>query len=615
MNALPPLGIHVLLGQSILKGKETTCPSDNCIEVRLVQTAVIPGRGALFVEAELKSPRPEEDGDLLFEPHMDVLGGMGLQAPEALVRVRGDGRIWVHLGNSQSLARRVEVGQILGTVAPSIEPELGPAPADSLGVSAPTYVFSGSSQDSPGGRKERLLTKIKLPADSLTDSEVLSLQELIKENADIFALTDAELGCTTLVKHCIQTNDHAPIKQGVRRTPFVHRKTISGLIDRMLKQGVIRPSSSPWASPIVLVKKKNGEFRFCVDYRRLNAITRKDVYPLPRIEDILDTLSGTKYFTSLDLAAGYWQIALEENSRSKTAFATHCGLHEFVRMPFGLCNGPATFQRLMEVVLAGLVWKNCYVYLDDILICSRTFTEHLQHLREVFERLREANLHLKPEKCLFVRETVPYLGHVVTKQGISPDPAKTRTVREYPPPSDRTQLRQFLGLASYYRRFVPGFAKIASPLHSLLKKETTFHWSDNCQEAFEVLKERLITTPVLAYPEFGDGHSFVLETDASTQGLGAVLAQKKSDGRVHPIAYASRSLQPHEKNYAITELETLGLVWAVKHFRPYLLGHPCTVYTDHAACTSLLQSRNLSPKLARWAMIIQELDLDIKPTW
>ena len=211
-----------------------------------------------------------------------------------------------------------------------------------------------------------------------------------------------------------------------------------------------------------------------------------------------------------------------------------------------------------------------------------------------------------------IREEVPYLGHIVNKEGIIPDPAKTQKVKEYPVPEDQTQLRQFLGLSSYYRQFVPGFAKLASPLLSLLKKDAIFQWTDVCQKAFEKLKEQLVTAPVLAYPEFGDTHSFVLETDASIQGFGAVLAQKKEDGQVHPIAYASRSLQPHEKNYVITELETLELVWAAKHFRLYLLGHPCTVYTDHAACTSLLHSKNPSPKLASWAMIVEELDLDIK---
>ena len=281
-------------------------------------------------------------------------------------------------------------------------------------------------------------------------------------------------------------------------------------------------------------------------------------------------------------------------------------------MPFGLCNAPATFQRLMQAVLAGLEGQTCFVYIDDILVCSRTFDDHLLHLKQVFERLRKAGLKLKPKKCVFLKPDIQYLGHVISKSGISPDPGKTDKIRKYPVPIDVTTLRQFLGLASYYRRFIPCFAKIAAPLHALTKKGIEFQWTCECQEAFERLKRLLCSAPVLAYPHFGSDQSFILETDASYSGLGAVLAQTGDDGCVHPIAYASRSLSSHERNYAITELETLALVWGVKHFRAYLLGHHCVVYTDHAACTSLLKAPHPSAKLARWAMVVQEMDLEIK---
>ncbi len=384
------------------------------------------------------------------------------------------------------------------------------------------------------------------------------------------------------------------------------------MVESMQRQGVVEPSVSPWASPVVLTPKKDGTLRFCVDYRRLNAVTRKDVYPLPRIDDILDTLGKSQHFSTLDLAAGYWQIELDPASRQKSAFTTHGGLYDFVRMPFGLCNAPATFQRVMQVVLAGLEWKCCFAYLDDILVSSPTVEDHLEHLQLVFDRLRQAGLKLKPNKCFFLRDEVTYLGHTISKKGIAPDPLKTKKMREYPVPTNVTKVQQFLGLSSYYRRFVSGFAKIAGPLHALLKKGATFKWTLECQQAFDRLKQLLVTTPVLAFPRFGPGHDFILETDASALGLGAVLAQRQDDGQVHPIAYASRSLQPHERNYGISELETLGLVWAVKYFRAYLLGHHCVVYTDHSACTSLLNSPHPSAKLARWAMVIQEMDLEIK---
>ena len=253
----------------------------------------------------------------------------------------------------------------------------------------------------------------------------------------------------------------------------------------------------------------------------------------------------------------------------------------------------------MQVVLSGLEWKCCFVYIDDILIASKSFEEHLNHLNLVFERLRKAGLRLKPTKCHFLHEQVPYLGYIISKHGIQPDPSKTDKVKNFSRPSDPTSVRSFVGLASYYRRFVPHFAAVAAPLHHLTKKDVPFQWSHECENAFCNLKSLLTQAPVLVYPQFGPGKSFLLETDASGVGLGAVLSQKQDDDRYHPIAYASRSLQSHEKNYPISELETLAIVWAVKKFRAYLLGHPCTVLTDHAACLSLLNTPRPSAKLAR----------------
>lgn len=434
----------------------------------------------------------------------------------------------------------------------------------------------------------------------VSEEELRQLREMIVVNDDVFALNDSELGCTSIVQHEINTGTEPLIKQPARRVPFVYREKLSSMVDEMLRDGIIQPSSSAWSSRVVLVPKKDGKFRFCVDYRRLNSISKKDVYPLPRIDDILDTLGNTKYFSSLDLCSGYWQVKLTPESRSKSAFVTHCGLYEFVRLSFGLCNGPSTFQRLMESVLSGLVWNSCFVYIDDVLVCSKTFAEHVNRLSEVFARLRSANLKLKAKKCLFLHETVPYLGHVVSPEGIKPDLEKTDKVKRYPVPTDTSQLRQFLGLTSYYRRFICGFSKIAAPLNDL-KKDVPFQWTSACERAFQQLKNSLVSSPVLAYPCFNSSDPLVLETDASVRGLGAVLSQCQEDEKVHPIAYASRSLNVHEKNYGITELETLGLVWAARLFRPYLLDHHCIVYTDHAACTSLLNCKHPSAKLARWA--------------
>jgi len=268
------------------------------------------------------------------------------------------------------------------------------------------------------GRLEQLCCELNLPLDTLSPDEAEQLRNLIREFSDIFALDDSELGCTDVLRHSVDTGNHLPIKQQPFRTPVVRRENVAEMISAMEKYGVVQPSTSPWASPVVLVPKKDGSLRFCVDYRKLNSVTRKDVYPLPRIDDILDALGGTKYFSTLDLASGYWQVELDDDAKAKSTFTSCKGLYEFTRMPFGLCNAPAMFQRIMQRVLAGLEWKSCFVYIDDVLVASKKFEEHLIHLREVFLRLHDANLKLKPKKCSFLRPEFPFLGHVISRDGI-----------------------------------------------------------------------------------------------------------------------------------------------------------------------------------------------------
>ena len=348
-----------------------------------------------------------------------------------------------------------------------------------------------------------------------------------------------------------------------------------------------------------MVRKKDGSHRFCFDYRQLNAVTRSDAFPLPRIDDLLDQLGGAKYFSTVDLASGFWQIQMEPESREKTAFTTPQGLYKFLVMPFGLTNAPAVFQRLMQCVLSGLNPPDgkdfVTAYLDDILVFSSTLSDHLDHLRKVLSRLKSANLKLKPCKCQFMRQEVEYLGHLITPRGLRPNARLTEAILNFPRPSDFGAVRRFLGLPSYYRRFIPGFARIASPLHGLTTKDTPFIWTPECKSA---LKSKLVTPPVLAYPSFEK--DFVLETDASILGLGAVLSQPQEDCKVHPIAYASRALNKSEKNYSITELETLAVVWAITHFRSHLYGKAVKVLTDHSAVKSILETPNPTGKHARW---------------
>ena len=577
MNVLPALGLTIRRanGEPVV----TNEGADPVVaHVRLIQASTVPSLKGRFLKVKVDRTLPECSGEskppILFEPDSDTLESRGLSTQESLVTVDEDGCAWVPVQNCEGVCAHLEKGMEVGTaryvktVVESVcDSESGVKSGEVCGIVGSVGVDQSfgkvglgcdhvGESVQPPERIEQLIRTLELPLAKLTEEQSKQLRELVVEYSDVFALTDSELGCTGLVQHVIDTGDHPPVKQQPYRAPVVYRDKITQMVTDMEKQNVIRPSVSPWASPVVLVPKKNGDLRFCVDYRRLNSVTRKDVYPIPRIDDILDTLGRVNYFTSLDLASGYWQVELEEGSRSKSAFTTHRGLYEFTRMSFGLCNAPATFQRLMQRVLAGLEWDSCFVYLDDILIASSTFEEHLRHLREVFERLRQAHLRLKPKKCLLLREEVPYLGHIVSSAGIKPDPGKIEQVRGYPIPTDATKVRQFLGLASYYRRFIPEFARIAHPMHALTRKDRVFEWTADCDAAFNKLKELLITAPVLLHPRFGPSEEFVLETDASGVGLGAILSQKH-DGQLHPIAYASRSLDTHERNYAITELETL----------------------------------------------------------
>lgn len=427
-------------------------------------------------------------------------------------------------------------------------------------------------------------------------------------------LTEAPKDCppaTTLdVEHHIDTGDARPILLKRRRQAQTEDATIDENVDTMLKAGVIEESNGAWGFPVVLVKKKDGSVRFCVDYRALNGVTKRDVYPLPRIDETLEALGGARLFTTLDLQAGYWQITVARGDRDKTAFLTKRGLYRFKRMPFGLTNAPATFQRLMNGVLRGLTWTTCLVYLDDIVIFTKGDIErHIVELASVLERLAIAGLSLKLKKCMFVTESMEYLGHTLSAQGVQPTERLVNAVKDFPRPGDPTEVKRFVHLAGYYRKFIAGFGSIAEPMTRLLKKSCSWQWTEEQEFAFERIKHLLTTRPVLKYPDFE--RSFRLVTDASQVGLGACLMQDFGHGW-QPVAYASKVNNHAEANYSITELECLAVVWAVKLFRPYLYGRTFGIVTDHAALKWLMTRPNLAGRLHRWSLTLQEYDFSIE---
>ena len=410
-----------------------------------------------------------------------------------------------------------------------------------------------------------------------------NIQQLLTEFADVMPdQLPAGLPPSRGVHHSIPLVPGAqvPQRRSYRLSPREFQEA-QRQISELMSLGLIQPSSSPFCSPVLFVPKKDSDvLRMVIDYRALNRITIPNKYPLPRIDDLLDRLQGAKYFSSLDLMAGYHQIRIDDSDVPKTAFRTPQGLFEFKVLSFGLTNAPATFQGVMNHIFSGLLNRCVIVYLDDILVFSKSAEEHQQHLREVFAVLRKHRLYAKRSKCSFCTSELHFLGYIVSQHGIAADPAKTTAVAAWPEPTNVKQLRSFLGLANYYRKFVSNFSRIAAPLNALTKKSVAFSWSAECREAFQVLKYTLSTAPVLALPDLSKPYEVI--TDASGFALGAVLQQ---DGR--PIAFASRRMQPAERNYHPGEQELLAAIFALRQWRCYLEGADLVLVTDHASLSAV----------------------------
>jgi hypothetical protein len=427
-----------------------------------------------------------------------------------------------------------------------------------------------------------------------------ALLDLLEKYRHCFAASDLDLGGCELTLHEIDTKDATPIHQWPYKNSWKEREIIKEQIELMLKAGVIEPSKSPWSSPVVLVKKKDGKWRFCVDFRKLNAITTKDVYPLPRIDDLLYRMAGAKYFSLMDLQSGYWQVGMHPDSIEKTAFITPDGLFQFRKMPFGLCNSPARFMRLVDNVYNK--WEDCSPYMDDIAVHDPAIEGHHTKMERVLQSTEKARLKFKLPKCHFLETELKILGHIVSATGISTDPEKVKAVIDFPQPKDLKNVQSFVGLCSYYRKFIRNFATVARPLTDLTKKDRPFIWGTEQQASFDELKTLMTTTVILAFPEYD--LPMEIHADACGYGLGCVLLQT-INGAERPLAYASRILSDCENNYSVTEKECLAIIWALKKFRSIIWGCEIKVVTDHHALCWLLSKKELSGRLARWSTILQ----------
>ncbi|UYV72886.1 hypothetical protein LAZ67_10001072, partial [Cordylochernes scorpioides] len=547
------------------------------LKIKSAKDSIVPECSMKLIKALVET----EDGEYIIEESSKMFQTNGLRLARSLINViNRETHIWI----------------------------TNPYPRPLKIMKNQTLAF-GSSPAKINVSREREVEENKEPRfqinENLSPKEQKELKQVLERYGDLFS---SRLGRTNLAKHRIDTEDAKPIKHKPYRVSAKERDIIKEQIDEMLTEGIIRPSSSPWSFPVILVKKRDGKYRFCVDYRKLNNVTVKDVYPIPRIDEVMDTLQGSTHFSAIDLRSGYWQVEVEKRDKEKTAFTTAHGLYEFNVMPFGLCNAPATFERNMENMLGNLRWQICLCYLDDVFIYSPDFPTHLKRLEAVFRCFRESNLRLNDKKCRFAFEELEILGYITSKHGIKPAEHNIKAVRNFPRPKKVKEVQSFLGMCSYYRKFIKDFSKIADPLTNLIKKSVSFTWTERQEEAFQTLKTALLSPPILGH--FNPNAPTYVHTDASNIGIGATLVQDIG-GEEKVISYLSCTLSKAEQNYSTTEKECLAVVWSMSKLRPYLYGRHFKIVTDHHALCWLKNLKDPTGRLARWALKIQEYDFDI----
>lgn len=559
-------------------------------------TYLIPPRSEIIIECSVQNPEMKEG--LILDQHFSD----SLLIANCIVRVKDNNRINITIANTSEEPI---------TLNSNLNLKLDPIDYSKFKNDSNIPINHINTTDNTLERTEKVLNQLRIS--HLNNEEKDALLQACSDFSDIFHLPEENLSHTNTLQHEIKTTTDVPIHTKTYRFPEIHKQEVRKQIDKMLEQNIIEPSDSPWSSPIWVVPKKLDasnirKWRVVIDYRKLNDVTIGDTYPIPQITEILDQLGNSKYFSTLDLASGFHQIELKEEDKPKTAFTVPEGHFQFARMPFGLKNAPSTFQRLMNSALSGLQGTRCFVYLDDVVCYGHDLNSSVSNLTTIFQRLRDFNLKLQPDKCEFLRREVCYLGHVITEQGVKPNPEKIKAVTEFPVPKTPKDIKSFLGLVSYYRRFIPDFSKTAKALTNLLKKDIPFKWENQQQLAFDTLKQKLTTAPLLIYPDFSQ--QFILTCDASNYAIGAVLSQGPV-GKDQPVAFASRTLNKSECNYSTTEKELLAILFGCKTFRPYLYGHKFLIVTDHRPLKWLFNHKDPSSKLQRWRLKLEEFEYEI----
>jgi hypothetical protein len=484
--------------------------------------------------------------------------------------------------------------------------ENGKTHSDDCSINFIKDCFSRTNISSNGSNFSSLIDSLDLS--HLSVNKRSKLVDLLSKHRKAISIND-EIGKVSILKHNIVIDEkQIPLFTPQYRVPYASKQIIEEHVQTMLKQGIIEPCSSPWSSPVLLIRKRDNSFRFCVDYRRVNTTIKNDLFPIPRIDDILESVSGACVFSTLDMKSSFHQIELDENSRDFTAFRTASGSYRYCRLPQGLSTSPAGFQRACNFAFNKQIGRFLYCYIDDLVIFSKNFDEHLVHLEEILSQIELTGFKIGLEKCQFAASSVKYLGHIIDGDGIHVDSDKIKAIAEMKPPSDVKGIRSFLGACGYYRKFIKSYSTIAAPLTELTKKSVPFKWTDKCQHAFDELKNRLTSAPILVYPDYNK--PFILHCDASNTAVGGVLNQLHENGE-KPVGYFSRKLRGPEINYTITEREALAIYESVKFFTPYLWLNRFKIVTDHIALKFIFKHKNTVPRITRWAMYLSDFDYEI----
>ena len=548
----------------------------------------IPALSRMTIKAYSKAP----DGDYVL--NKASVGNLPIFVAESLVTIKNC-FLYAQIVNLSNSPVMLCDNQILSKI-------------DTLSVDNTLYAIVDNETMSCNGVPAPVITEDNVPsiAKKVGAKEVLNL--LNKYNS-IISLNNDKLGTCKLIEVPINTESSPPIFTKQFQLPHSQKPIIKNIVKNLLSQDIITSSDSPWNSPLFLVKKKSGEFRPIIDFRKINEVTVSDPFPLARIQEIFQSLHGSKIFSTIDLNSGYHQMNMKANDAHKTAFTTDVGRYHFLKCPFGLKNAPNVFSKLMNIALSELLGSECLLYMDDIIVHSDTIENHINKIESIFKRLQEVGLTIKLEKCNFLQSEIKYLGHNISHDGLSVHSDQFEPVLKAATPKTKKELQKFLGFISYFRSFIPNFAEICEPMIQLLKNNSPYVWSNEVQTSFDKIKAEIIASGKLIYPDFSK--PFIIKTDASLHSIGAALCQERDEG-ICPIYFISRSLNKVERRYSVTKLELLAISYALKKFRPIILGYPCTLYTDHKAIIGMFKKNDLEPSMSRWVLQAQEYDLVVK---